>query len=79
MLSRTQKTCWYIGKERVLGEISMKKAPIRVDNLANRILKMRDPKIEKITYSIKATPKEGGYYNEEDDEIPISDEDEFWS
>ena len=79
-LSRTQKTCWYIGKERVLGEISMKKAPIRVDNLANRISKMRDPKIEKITYTVKVTPKEGGdfEYNKDEDDIPISDEDEFW-
>jgi uncharacterized protein YxjI len=85
-ISRTECCCWLIGKEETLGLISMKRQSPRIDNLANRIAKMRDIKIEPHEYKIKATVKEWlqekEEIEEEDENFQILDSDEedaFWS
>jgi hypothetical protein len=47
-ISRTKRTIWLVTSPKTLGKISMRKLPVRVDNLAARIAKLRDPELESI-------------------------------
>ena len=46
-ITRTKQAVWIISPEGVLGDISMNKLATRVDNLAGRLIKMKDLELEK--------------------------------
>ena len=52
-ITRTRRTIWLVTSPKTLGKISMRKLPVRFDNLAARIFKMKDPELEAIITNTK--------------------------
>jgi hypothetical protein len=46
-ITRTKQAVWIVAPPGALGQISINKLPIRVDNLAGRLSKMKDEELEK--------------------------------
>jgi hypothetical protein len=81
-LSRCRITVWAVTTRKILEAISMKKLPIRYDNLAGRLFKMRDPAIEHEFYkiTIKTSEKQLRDQQEALENLDIYSEDEdFWN
>ncbi len=75
-ITRVKQAVWIISPEGVLEQISQNKLPIRVDNLAGRLLKMKDEELEKplnglteMKFVRQFTVKEDS--EEEEDDIPF--------
>jgi len=74
-ITRTKRVIWSVAPPGGLGQISITKMPIRYDNLAGRLLKMKDSELEKslegltkIKYVRELTE------DNDDDDIPPDDD-----